>query len=132
MYAFFLQIMRPLGFGVRQPLGCDFLLLPTMGQTMSWSNAIALVQQGYILNIHVLPPPCHFFLDLRYPFLPSAHFLLSLFVTQEGNKLVGMSGNIDVNQSTTNLSLLLSRLLVLQSFCEFHLLDIWTTSHPSI
>ena len=50
------------------------------------------------------PVPQHFFLDLGYPFLPSAHFLLSLFVTQEGNKLVGMSGNIDMNQSTTNLS----------------------------
>ena len=42
---------RPLGFGVRQTLGCDFLLLPTMGQTMSWSSAIAVVQQGYHLNI---------------------------------------------------------------------------------
>ena len=73
-----------------------YCYLPGSNNVMvNWSNAI---------YPRLAPHHHHFFWDLRYPFLPSAHFLLSLFATQEGNKLVGMSGNIDMNQSTTNLS----------------------------
>ena len=69
--------------------------------------------------------------DLRYPFFaPCAHFLLCLFGEQEGNKLVGMSGNIDMNQSTSNLSLVLLLCWHYNPFVNVDFWTNWTTSHP--